>query len=158
MSRQLRFIAAMDEEYGISKQGILPWDIPSDRKYFRDSITSAPALMGWKTFVDHGQKPFTSASRNILITHRGVAYDGIEVVHDLRAFIHNQTEDTWVIGGGDVFSQLLPYATHLYITRIEGDFECDTFFPEFEDIFTMKESSDWHQENGYTFRNELWIK
>lgn len=158
MSQKICFIAAIDDELGLAKGGRLPWDIPSDRKFFRDSIATAPGLMGWKTFVDHGKKPFGTNPRNILITHRDVQYDGVEVIHDLRSFIKDFKEDLWVIGGGDVFAQLLPYATHLYLTRVQGDFNCDTFFPEFEDIFKLHEASEWHEENGHTFRYELWTK
>lgn len=159
MSRSMiKFIAAVDDDLGIAKQGKLPWDIPSDRKFFRDSISSGPGLIGWKTFVANGKKPFPTCPQNIVVTHRNVELEGVEVVNNLRDFIQNFDQDLWIIGGGDVFSQLLPYATELYVTRVKGVFDCDVFFPEFEDIFKLKQASSWQTENGHEFRYELWLR
>lgn len=108
--------------------------------------------------MSNNKKPFPTCPRNILVTHRDVSFDRVEVVHHLRDFIQNFDEDLWVIGGGDVFAQLLPYATELHITRVRGVYDCDVFFPEFEDIFKLSEASEWFEENGYTFRYETWTR
>ncbi len=156
MAKSIKFIAAIDEENGLSKGGLLPWDLPSDRKFFRDSIRSGVGLMGWNTFEANGKRPFPTNPRNVVITNRRESYENVEIIHDLQGFIDKTDEDIWVIGGGDVFAQLLPQATHLYITRVEGDFGCDVFFPEFENAFRLTESSPVQQENHTNFCYQLW--
>ena len=154
--RDIKFIAAIDDKLGLAKQGKLPWDVPSDRKFFRDSITSGPGLMGWNTFKSNNFKPFPTCPRNLVVTHRDEKAEGVEAVHDLYAFVEEFDQDLWIIGGGNVFRQLLPIATHLYLTRISGDYKCDVFFLQFEDRFTRTETSVPQHENGIDFVYELW--
>ncbi len=156
MSRQIKFIAAIDEKNGLAKNGVIPWDLPTDKQFFRDSISSGIGLMGWGTFVSNGKRPFPTSPRNVVITSRDVSFDGVEIIHNLDEFINNTDEDIWVIGGGNVFEQLLPKATQLYITRVSVDYGCDVFFPEFETGFELVSSSETNQENGIEFCFQIW--
>lgn len=156
MAKSIKFIAAIDGERGLAKNGRLPWDLPSDRKFFRDHIKSGVGLMGWNTFEDNGRRPFPTSPRNVVITHRREEYDGVEIIHNLQKFIDETDDDIWVIGGGDVFSQLLGQATHLYLTRVSGEYGCDVFFPEFEDAFTLVKSGPVQQENHTDYCYQLW--
>lgn len=156
MARSIKFIAAIDETYGLARKGKIPWDLPSDRKFFRDSISSGVGLMGWNTFVSNNKRPFPTSPRNVVITHHTESFDGVEIIHDLQAFLDRTDDDIWVIGGGDVFRQLLPRATHLVLTRVQGTYECDVFFPEFEDSFICTDPGEIRQENGTEYRVEVW--
>lgn len=157
MARAVKFIAAIDEKRGLAKNHKLPWDLPTDRNFFRDSIASASGLMGWNTFADNNHKPYKTSPNTFVITHRDAEYDGVEIIHELDNFVEEFTKDLWVIGGGDVFSQLLDKATHLYLTRVEGDYDCDVFFPEFEDKFILEKQWPKQIENGIGYQIELWV-
>jgi dihydrofolate reductase len=155
--REIKLIAAIDDKRGIAKHQKLPWNIPSDRQYFQDHIRPGPVLMGWNTFVSNGYKPY-GIGKNFVLTKENKQYDGVEIIHDLQAFLISFQEDLWIAGGGQVFAQVLPDATKLYLTRLEGDFDCDVFFPEFEPTFRRVRAEEPQVENSITFHYELWVK
>lgn len=111
--------------------------------------------MGWNTFAENNLKPY-GKGRNTVFTRHHEKVNGIEVARDAVQFLENLKEDTWLIGGGQIFTEALPYATHLYITRIEGDFECDVFFPEFEEYFVLIHAEPARTENGKKFTYQIW--
>lgn len=154
----IRLIAAIDDKHGIARRGIIPWDIPMHGEYAREVTSRAGAnvLMGRVTLqIMNGPMP---GHNNFVLTHDArVPFPNVQVVHSkigdfLRAFI----EDVWVIGGASVYEQAIPYADELYLTHVEGDFGCDKFFPEFRDQFTMVDQSPLEQQNGESFRFEVW--
>jgi len=152
----IKFIAAIDDKLGLGKNGKLPWDLPSDRKYFRDHIKQGPVVTGWKTFASHNFKPY-GEGKNILLTRRDTeAIPGMWVVHDAGHYFETLKEDVWVVGGGEIFKTALPYATHLYLTRVKGNFDADVFFPEFEDLFKLTSEEPAQTENGVEFTYQVW--
>ncbi len=151
----IRFIVAIDSKRGMSKNGVIPWDTPSDRQYFVDHVEEGPVAMGWNTFVTNKLKPY-GHGKNTVITRNHKKVDGVEVAPDAAEYFRDLEEDTWVAGGGQIFTEALPYATHLYITRIEGDFDCDVFFPEFEDDFVLTYSDKPKIENNVKFTYQIW--
>jgi len=153
---KVQLIAAIDDSFGIAKKGRLPWDLRSDRKYFRDKIEVGPVVMGWNTFAANNYKPYGSGS-NIVMTTRQLEFaQGVWILHDAANFFKKNKEDIWVIGGGQIFKKALSYATHLYITQVRGNFDCDVFFPSFEDKFKMTDEQSTQIENGITFRYQIW--
>lgn len=155
---KIRLIAAIDNKNGISKSGKLPWDLPSDRRYFRQQVEAGPVVMGWNTFASNNFKPF-GIGDNIVVTRRDIeAAPGVWIVHDAKEFFKKNKRDIWVVGGGQIFTAALPYATELYITRVNGDFNCDTFFPGFEHKFKMLDQSSKQSENDIEFKFETWVK
>ena len=150
----IKLIAAVDNKRGIAKQGKIPWNLPGDKAFYRQQITTAPSVMGWITYAAHGAKPGTP--HNYVLTHREIDDPNVTVIRDLRVFLQTLTFDVWVIGGGEIYSQALPFATHLYLTQIDGDFECDVFFPAYEESFHRVEQSEPLTENGTSYRFEIW--
>lgn len=152
---EVKFIAAIDDKRGIAKRQKIPWKLPIDVKYFKDKVATGPVVMGYKTYASNGHRPF-SKFENVVFTHNKVAVYNVAVEHDLPSYFKNLDHDVWVAGGGEIFGAALPYATKLYITRVSGDYNCDVFFPEFENNFELTEKSDDRQENGITYRFEIW--
>jgi dihydrofolate reductase len=154
---EIKLIAAIDSKQGIAKDGKIPWDLPSDRKYFRDKIKDGPIVMGWNTFTSNKFKPYGDG-RNIVITHRKIeAAPGVWIVHDIKELFEKSKEDLWVIGGGQIFAEALPYATKLYITQVEGDFDCDVVFPDYKDSFKLHNQEPVLEENGTSFSYQIWV-
>lgn len=152
----IKFIAAIDDKLGIAKNGKIPWDLPGDREYFRDKIKNGPVVMGWNTFVSNNFKPY-GVGKNIVITRRKIeSAPGVWIVHDIEELFKNTSEDLWVIGGGQIFAAALPYATELYITKVEGDYGCDLKFPTHEDNFILSEQNSVNEENGIRFKYQIW--
>lgn len=151
----IRLIAALDEKLGIAKNGRMPWNIPEDEKYFTDHTKKfgGNVLTAGRTFREAYKSQPLKERKNYVYTRSNEPIDGGEVVNDLDEFLNNFSEhDLWVAGGGELFSQVIKkdFPIELYLTHIEGDFNCDTFFPKYEG-FELKSNSQIHEQNGYKF-------
>jgi len=153
------FIAAIDSKLGMADEYGIPWQdkIPNEVKYFRQKTEGNTVLMGYGTYVEF-KSPLPNR-RNVVASSKTEALrPGFELTSDARQFIQNSTDDVWVIGGAGLFSQTLDLADELYLTRIDGDFNCTKFFPEFESKFKLKSRSEPVTENGITYRFAIWQK
>jgi len=119
----------------IGKDGKLPWHIPEDFKWFKRTTAGQAVLMGRKTFESLG-KPLPNR-RNLVVT-RGASPPGVEIVRDLASFRPEDFPcDVWVIGGAEIYRQMLDQCELLYLSIIPRVIEGDTFFPPFEEHFDL---------------------
>ncbi|MFB5189101.1 dihydrofolate reductase [Alicyclobacillus fastidiosus] len=125
----LSLLVAMSENHVIGKEGKLPWHLPSDLKFFRDLTMGQTIVMGRKTYLAIGRP--LPGRRNIVLTRdRTFSADGCEVIRslqELQPFVRSE-EEVFVIGGAEVFSQVMRDATKLYLTVIWHTFEGDVKF------------------------------
>ena len=154
----LKLIAASDRNGGIGKDGHLLVHLSQDMKHFRSTTMNSVVIMGRKTLESlPGGKPL-DGRRNIVIsrTLESNAESNYEVcssVEELESLLKDETRDAFVIGGGQIYSLLLPYCNEAYITEIDAEFDADTFIPVFS------KSSEWesvyksyrHTENNLTY-------
>jgi dihydrofolate reductase len=136
----ISFIVAMDEQNAIGLNNELPWHLPNDLKFFKEKTTGHTIVMGRKTFDSLGR--VLPNRKHIVITRKGGGFpEEVEVVHDLDQLMKDlkqSPDEVFIIGGGHLFEQCLPYADRLYVTRIEDNFGGDIFFPEIvEDVWQM---------------------
>jgi dihydrofolate reductase len=152
----IRHIVALDQKYGMAKNGGQPWNIPDDSQYFRDQTRShgGQVLVGMTTFktFDHP----LSQRTNFVVTHQQEPIAGATLVHDLSRFFAETKGDIWVAGGASIFAQTMDVADELYVTRIEADFGCDQFYPQFDDEFTLSHQSELKEQNGFHYRYEIY--
>jgi len=132
----LRAIAAMSLNRVIGKDGKIPWHIPEDFKWFKRTTLGQAILMGRKTYESLG-RPLLNR-RNLVVSRAADLGEGLEIVRDLEAFRPEDYPcDVWVIGGEEVFRQMLGKCHELYLSVIPREFEGDVFFPKFEDQFEL---------------------
>ena len=128
----LSLIAALDERDAIGRGNQLPWHLPADMKHFRCLTLGHTVLMGRRTF-DSLPKGALPDRRNIVLSTRAdVCCAGCLVVHSVGEAIEACRGDAeaFVIGGREVYRQLLPVADRIYLTRVHHTFpESDVFFP-----------------------------
>ncbi len=155
MTRSIKLIAAIDEDRGLSREGVIPWDLPTDRAYFRAHVRDKTVLMGWKTYIDNGKISF-GAKRVLLQSERQEDVAGVEVVTDLGGLLNAYNGELWIIGGGATFAACLPYADELYLTRVAGKYACDVVFPAFEQTSTLADEAPQEEQNGIGFRFQRW--
>jgi dihydrofolate reductase len=135
-------IAAMASNRVIGKNGDLPWKIPQDMKFFRDMTMGKIMLMGRKTFESFG-KPLPGRLHVVVTRQQDYKPEGAHVFHDLDsalAFCRSLTEkesgkwgeEVFVVGGGEIYKETLPYTDRIYLTEIKAEFPGDTKFPEFD--------------------------
>ena len=130
----MKAIAAMSLNRVIGCDGQIPWHLPEDFKWFKQCTSGQVVLMGRKTFTSLG-KPLPN--RTNVVVSRGAEIPGVEMVRDLAAFdpAPFAPREVWVIGGAEIYAQLLPRCTDLYLSVVGREVEGDAFFPPFEEAF-----------------------
>ncbi|HUD16290.1 MAG TPA: dihydrofolate reductase [Acidimicrobiales bacterium] len=133
----IRSIAAIDSRLGLATDKGIPWHVPADVEHFRSAIASSAVLMGYCTY-----REFVSPlpdSTNYVATRRGSELrDGFVAVDDVRSLLTDELAgDLWVIGGAVLYASTLPLVHELALTRVDGDFDCTKFFPQFEGMFEL---------------------
>jgi dihydrofolate reductase len=150
----ITLIGACDQNKGIGYNSELPWPrIPEDMKFFRETTTDHIVVMGRKTFESIGSKPLPNR-HNYVVTRDVVILKGEDTVYpcnDLRGFLEKASSvahESFVIGGAEIYKQALPFATRILITRVAGEFLCDTFWnPDLSD-WTLVDSKPVRNDNG----------
>lgn len=152
----IRLIAAIDNKRGIARNGVMPWKIPEDEKYFTEQTKTygGNVLTGGVTFRNTYHGGPLAGRQNYILTRHDEPIPGATVVHDLDKLLEDfKDKDLWVAGGAEVFAEIMAAgkADELYLTHIDADFNCDQFFPEYEKSFKMVEQSETREQNGLKF-------
>ena len=158
-------IVAVGANWGIGKDNDLLISIPEDMKYFRKVTAGKTLIYGRKTLESFpGQRPLPKR-RNIVIT-RNASYggNGAEVVNSVdEAYLTVKDEDpdnVFVIGGGAIYRQMLPFCTRAYVTRIDRVFDADTFFPDLDNDpeWEIESESGTMNYEGISYRFVIYKK
>ena len=133
-------IAAASVNRVIGKDGDLPWRLSEDLKWFKKITSGHAILMGRKTWESIG-KPLPNR-RNLVLSGSLQAEEGFEVIRSLDELDRLELEgDLFVIGGGEIYAQLLPRCSELYLTTVLREIpDGDAFFPEYEHLFEPAET------------------
>lgn len=129
----LAIIVAHDPNLVIGNEGGLPWHYSNDLKYFKKVTMGHPMLMGRGVFEELDEKPLPGRENVVLSRTRN--YEHIPTfssVEEALDYLEGE-ELVFVIGGGEVYRQLLPQADKLFVTEIRQSYEGDTYFPEYRD-------------------------
>ena len=124
--------AAVARNGVIGVENRLPWRLPDDLRRFRALTWGKPIVMGRRTHESIGRP--LPGRRNVVVTRRGPVMEGCERADSLAAALAltAAAPETVVIGGARCYREALPIAARLYLTRIEADFEGDTWFPAWD--------------------------
>ena len=123
----MKLIAAADDDFGIGKDGDIPWRVPGDFQFFKGMTYGSTLLVGRKTYENIGGLP----GRNFIVLSKNE--NGEEYVNSFSdAYIQYTlcTEDVWVACGGAIYEHFVGIADSIFLSRIPGTYDCDTFFPE----------------------------
>lgn len=134
----MKAIAAMARNRVIGFQGAIPWHLPEDFRWFKKMTLGGVIVMGRKTFESLG-KPLPGR-RNVVVSSTATL-EGVECVRTLSDFDEAvyAPDAVWIIGGANVYEQLLPRCSDLYLSLVEAEPHGDAFFPEFETGFQLVE-------------------
>jgi len=148
----IRFIAAIDQKHGIADDHGIPWQgkLSTDVKYYHDKIKTGTLLMGYGLYKELSH-PYPGGINFVATSKHETLRDGFEPVADARAFLQKAQGDVWNLGGAALFASTIDLADELYLTKIEADFNCTKFFPEYEHNFTLVSQTPSQVENGLTF-------
>ena len=126
-------ISAMSKDRIIGKGAGMPWDVPDEYQQYLNFVSGNTVILGRKSYEIFGADLPDGTS--VIVISRTADFDGVTVVPSLaealtRAEAEGKT--VFVAGGGSVYAQALPIAEEMYLSTIKGDFEGDTYFPEFD--------------------------
>lgn len=130
-------IAAVSLDWGIGKDNDLLFHIGEDMKRFRALTTGGTVIMGRKTLDSMpGGKPLPRRRNIVLTRQEDFAREGVEAAYSpeevLRLTAGEDPEKVWVIGGGEIYRQLLPYCRLCWLTRVYARPESAVFFPDLD--------------------------
>lgn len=151
-------IVHVDKQWGIGKDNDMMFSLPKDMKYFRQTTLNHTVVMGGNTLRSFpGQQPLKN--RTNIVLSRGQVRDDCIIVRDyaqLKAEMKNRgnTEDIYVIGGGAVYRELLPYVDYALVTKVDAVGGAEVFFPNLDEDknFTCVDEGEPLEDNGYTIR------
>lgn len=129
----LSIIVAADENNGIGYRNQLPWRLSNDLQRFKQLTTGNVVVMGRKTWESLPKKPLPERI-NIVLTRNPISLPAeVMVFNSVDELIqHNFAPKTvFIIGGAEIYRQFFPLASTLYLTRVHGKFETDTYLEGF---------------------------
>lgn len=156
---RLAAIAAMDENRVIGANNQLPWHLPADLQHFKALTTGHPILMGRKTYESIG-RPLPNRLNIIMTRDTNYQAAGCEVVHSITAALvvakEQQAKEIFIIGGAEIYQQLMPHTQRIYLTIVHHAFTGDTFFPAidmsiWQEIQRERHEADTNNLYAYTF-------
>ena len=133
---EIILIAAVGENGEMGHNNELLWHLPGDLPRFKDMTMGSPIIMGRKTFDSIG-RPLPGRLNIVLTANDQWQTEGVTVASSLEVAIElakQESEKTFVIGGGQIYKLFLPYATTLEITEVFDAPVADTFFPNFSSL------------------------
>lgn len=147
----MKALAAMSQNRVIGKDGIIPWHLPADLKFFKRMTLNQRIIVGRKTREKLPPLPerviFTLSSKysrentkdnpNWLAAYYFTDACGRRFMEHYAESIENAGDDAWLCGGESIYRQYLPLCSDLYLTIIKQDYEGDAFMPEFENDFYL---------------------
>ena len=156
----MKLIAAVYDDWGIGKDGTQPIALSADRKFFRETTRGAMVIVGRRTIEDFpGKKPLPGRE-NVALSRSEEEIPGFTLCHSPEKAVElaKTAEKCFVIGGGSVYAQMLPYCDTAYITKVHATPESDTFFPNLDAM------DDWYiaatpmsgEENGISYEMLLY--
>ncbi|MDJ0010961.1 dihydrofolate reductase [Rhodococcus erythropolis] len=154
--RTVTLIWAQAHDGVIGVDNTIPWRVSEDMAYFKRVTMGYPVIMGRRTWdsIPLKFRPF-SGRRNIVVTRDPQwQAEGAEVVHRLDDALALPDGDVFVVGGGQIYSAALPFATHLLVTEVDLDIAGDAFAPEIGPEWNLKSDEPWQtsEKSGLRFR------
>ena len=139
---RIAFVVASSKNGVIGRQGKLPWRLSSDLKFFKTITMGKPLVMGRKTWESLPKRPLPGRDNIVITRQRGYNAPGAIVVADPEAAISKAemfarragSDEIAVIGGGEIFSVLLPRADRVDLTEVDLEVEGDTFLPKLDPL------------------------
>jgi dihydrofolate reductase len=160
----INIIVAMSNNSVIGKNNTLPWHLPTDLKYFKDTTNGHTVVMGRKCWESIPEKYRPLPNRKNIVVSRNKDYvaKGAIVINDLERILssnENNLEQIFIIGGAELYKEAFKYANKLFLTQIFQDVDGDIILEGLNSKdWCLYEGSEIYEENGFKFRFELYQK
>lgn len=122
----------MGLDNGIGADNQLLWHLPKDLKYFKETTTDHPIIMGRKTYESIG-KPLPNRTNIVVSKRKDWFEEGILIVGSVKEalkFAKKMNEKIFIIGGGNIYEQTIDLADKLQVTLVKTQSKAEVFFPK----------------------------
>lgn len=158
----ISIIAAIGNNNELGNNNDLLWHLPNDLKHFKALTSGRTIIMGRKTWESLPFRPLPNR-RNIVITRdTNAQFECAEVFPSIESALNSTSnEEVFIIGGGQIYAQALPFADRLYITHVDGTFDANVFFPEINTTVWKQVSKEAHssdEKHPYLYAFAVWEK
>ena len=149
-------ICVTNKNRAIGYQNKLLWDIPDDLKHFKKITKGHTVVMGDKTF-ESLKGPLPNRNNVIISLNKNYKANGCFVVHSIEEALKvakekEQNNEIFIIGGGSIYKQMLPFTDKLYLTIVDDEPESvDTYFPDYSEFKNII-SEEEHEYNGLKYK------
>lgn len=159
----ISIICAIGKNLAIGRKNKLLWDIPDDLKHFKAITSGHTVVMGQKTFESIG-RPLPNRTNIVVTKDTNFQAPGCVISYSLEDVLKvakTKVEEIFIIGGGEIYRQSLPFASKLYLTIVDdAPTDADTFFPDYSEFKKIVSQEDKKFDGlSYSFieltRNQL---
>lgn len=158
----ITLIAAAGENNELGKDNDLVWHLPNDFKRFKKLTTGHHIIMGRKTFESF-PKPLPNRTHIVITRNKDYKKEGAVVTHSMESALEIAKNDNeiFIIGGGEIYTIGLEYATKIELTRVHSNFDADTYFPEIPSEDWKLENEEFHdkdERHKYSFSYQTFLR
>ncbi len=138
---RVTLVAAVDRVGVIGADGAMPWHLPEDLRHFKATTMGHPMVMGRKTFDSIG-RPLPGRRTIVVTRNRHWQHADVETAHsfDEALALAGPADEVFVVGGGEIYAQALPFAHRMILTEIDTEVAGDTRFPAWS-------RDQWHESD-----------
>jgi dihydrofolate reductase len=162
----ISIVVAAAEDHAIGEGNALLWKLPNDMRFFKNTTWGMPVVMGRKTFESMGSKPL-NGRLNIVISRQDnwvKPQEGLvlakSVEHAIELAKSSDCKEVFVIGGGEIYKQVMPFADRIYLTCVHANFpKADTFFePIDSSAFELMQETlmEKDEKHAFAYTFQLW--
>ncbi len=153
----MKLIAAVSADWGIGKNNGLLFNIPTDMKFFRETTKGKTVILGRKNLESFpGGKPLKNRVNIVLTRNKDFCCEDAVVCGNVDEVLNSgyDLSDAFVIGGEEIYRQLLPYCDTCYITKVSASVPCDKYMVNLDKLpeWILSEQSSETEDNGYKIR------
>ena len=151
-------IAAVSRNWGIGRDNDLLYNIPEDKKFFRRTTLEHTVIMGRKTLLSlPNGKPFKDRNNVVLSRNTDFCPKGVTVLRSVEEavkYAENEGGEVFIVGGGSVYKEMLPFCGKALITKIDGAPDADVFFPNLDELpeWKLTEESEEQEYEGVKYK------
>ncbi|MCM1024267.1 MAG: dihydrofolate reductase [Prevotella sp.] len=155
-------IAVVSENWGIGRNNDLLFNIPDDKRFFRKTTLRHTIIMGRNTLISlPNGKPFKDRRNIVLSRDESFSCEGAEICGSVDEALKmlDQNEESFVVGGGEIYKAMLPYCKRAIITRVSARPEAEVFFPDLDEHedWSLSVQSEEREYDGLKYRFCVYI-
>lgn len=160
----ISLIVAASENNVIGKNNQLPWHLPNDLKFFKNTTWGMPVIMGRKTF-ESINKPLPGRINIVITRQNDWNVENVIIANNLddalKKAAATNCKEVFIAGGGEIFNQSIDIADKIYLTKVATSIEGDVFFSEIDKNKWAQASSETFEadeNHAYAYSFQIWEK